>query len=50
MPGVWLTETDNEVLVLELEPNLIQNGTRMTAKGLAVRDWFNQPDPDCVGC
>ncbi|KAH6627713.1 glycosyl hydrolases family 35-domain-containing protein [Chaetomium tenue] len=45
VPGAWLKET-NEVLVLELEP---KPGDRV-ARGLAVRTWGNNPDPDCNGC
>ncbi|EAQ89046.1 hypothetical protein CHGG_05665 [Chaetomium globosum CBS 148.51] len=45
VPGAWLKKT-NEVLVLELEP---KPGERV-ARGLAVRTWGNNPDPDCNGC
>ena len=42
-PGV-----PNEVVVLELEPGIRDGDT--VAKGLAEREWSNNPDIDCVAC
>lgn len=43
-PGCILRTGRNEVVVLELEPG--NNIGDFTAYGSAVREWFNNPDPD----
>ncbi|KAI6092090.1 glycoside hydrolase family 35 protein [Hypoxylon rubiginosum] len=45
LPGTILkTDTENEIVVLELEPS----GETLTASGQAERVWANYPDPDYV--
>ena len=49
LPGCLLRcDEPNEVVVLELSP---RGQTRsLNALGLAAREWFNRPDPECAGC
>lgn len=42
LPGVYLKKRNNEITVLALEPNRNQSA----ARGIQVRSWFNNPDPD----
>ncbi|OBT87673.1 hypothetical protein VE02_02741 [Pseudogymnoascus sp. 03VT05] len=42
LPGVYLKKRNNEITVLALEPNANQS----PAKGIQVRSWSNNPDPD----
>ncbi|OBT72992.1 hypothetical protein VF21_07869 [Pseudogymnoascus sp. 05NY08] len=42
LPGVYLKQRNNEITVLALEPNRNQ----APAKGIQVRSWSNNPDPD----
>jgi hypothetical protein len=49
LPGSLLrTDAANEIWVLELSPGT-SNATR-TARGVVVRSWGNQADPECGGC
>ena len=49
VPGCYLQDGNgvNELVVLELEPS--NTTTPLWARGLAVREWFNQADPDAPG-
>lgn len=50
VPGTLLHRWGaNEVVVLELEPDRVVNGT-MVVEGVAKREWFVLPDLDCVAC
>lgn len=47
VPGAYLKQNeDNVVAVLELEPGT----TSRVARGVAMRTWKNNPDPDCNNC
>ncbi|CAG8960583.1 hypothetical protein HYFRA_00013406 [Hymenoscyphus fraxineus] len=49
LPGALLKPGDeNHVVVLELEPDLVKG--EMVGKGLALREWGNNLDEDCLGC
>ncbi|KYK60836.1 beta-calactosidase [Drechmeria coniospora] len=45
VPGCYLkpSGSSNDVVVLELEP---KPGVQLTGRSVAVRKWFNNPDPD----
>ena len=47
VPGAYMNkDSENEVLVLELEPGTDDR----VARGVAERNWSNNPDPDCPNC
>jgi hypothetical protein len=47
VPGAFLNKgSDNEILVLELEPRT----SSRVARGVSTRSWKNNPDPDCNNC
>lgn len=43
VPGSFLKEEQNEIVILELEP---QPNVQLSAEGISNRKWFNNPDPD----
>ena len=49
LPGCFLKDGDdlNELVVLELEPPPTDD--LFSARGIAIREWFNRPDPDAPG-
>ncbi|OBT54563.1 hypothetical protein VE04_05401 [Pseudogymnoascus sp. 24MN13] len=44
LPGDYLKKRNSETTVLVLEPN----GNQAPAKGIQVRSWSNNPDPDAL--
>lgn len=44
LPGDYLKKRNSETTVLVLKPN----GNQAPAKGIQVRSWSNNPDPDAL--